>query len=399
MKKITFILLLPLLVFALAWGVFFYRKNLRGAAPAVREPAEDVIELLPKNTEAPPEMVASGPFRRPAGFSISVFAENLPAARVMRLDERGNMWVSRTRAGAITLVEIKDGKAVSQNDVFRNLKNPHGLVLDPDNPFLLYFAEEHRISKVSLYSDGAPEKIADLPEGGGHSTRTLLLDKAGKLLVSIGSSCNVCVEKDERRAAVWSLDRDGSNFQVFAKGLRNSVFLAVHPETGKIWATEMGRDLLGDDVPPDELNILEAGKDYGWPYCYGKNIHDDVFDSQNKIACQDKAPAFFDFQAHSAPLGLAFIPENSAWPEDYWNDLLVSFHGSWNRSVPTGYKIVRMKLDRAGNFEGLEDFVTGFLPSGAEALGRPVDILIDADGSAFVSDDKAGVIYKIEYRK
>ena len=182
-----------------------------------------------------------------------------------------------------------------------------------------------------------------------------------------------------------------------------------------MWATEMGRDLLGDDIPPDEINIIEEGKNYGWPNCYGKNIHDDNFDKNTYIRnpCMEpfETGSHVDLQAHSAPLGLAFVPEwgidsnmcfegleaacGGGFPDEYWNDLIVAYHGSWNRTNPTGYKLVRVKMDDYGNSIGVEDFITGWLgPKGV--LGRPVDVKFH-NGALYVSDDKAGVIYKIEY--
>lgn len=185
---------------------------------------------------------------------------------------------------------------------------------------------------------------------------------------------------------------------VIARGLRNSVFFTWHPVTQKLWATEMGRDNLGDNTPPDEINIIEEGKTYGWPNCYGKNIHDSEFDKKVYVRnpCMEpfETPSTIDIPAHSAPLGLAFIPSNSDWPKEYWGNLLVAYHGSWNRSTPTGYKVVRHKFNEKGDYQGVEDFITGWLtPKGA--LGRPVDILVRPDGTLYLSDDKAGVIYKI----
>jgi len=218
----------------------------------------------------------------------------------------------------------------------------------------------------------------------------------------VGSTCNVCNEKDWRRAKILVSNTDGSDLKVFASGLRNSVFMALHPVTQQVWATEMGRDLLGDDIPPDEINIVEEGKFYGWPTCYGKNIHDTNFDKNTYIRnpCDEKfgeIPSYIDLQAHSSPLGLAFIPANSMWPEEYWNDLLVAYHGSWNRTEPTGYKIMRFLLDEKGNYVGREDFISGWLTKDNRALGRPVDILIQPNGTMYISDDKAGVIYRVVY--
>lgn len=408
MKRQIFWYLGALFAAAVLVGMgFFAWRNLRGAGPALKEPSRDITALLPATGQedaASQEMVGNGPGENktgfpltlPAGFSISIFAKDLPGARVLVFDPAGNLWVSRTTAGAITLLEIQNGIVVKRTDVLKGLRNPHGLVFDPADPAALYFAEENRISRFAVNGGGAPEKITDLPSGGGHFTRTLLFGADGKLYVSAGSSCNVCVESDARRAAVFSLNKDGSDLQEVASGLRNSVFLINHPTTGKIWATEMGRDLLGDNVPPDEVNIIDQGGDYGWPYCYAKNVHDDFFDPRRTVSCQDKIPSQIDIQAHSAPLGLAFVPNGSSWPEEYRGNLLVAFHGSWNRSVPTGYKVVSYRFDGQDNPLAAEDFIAGWLV-GASVLGRPVALVFEGD-ALYLSDDKAGVIYKISYR-
>jgi glucose/arabinose dehydrogenase len=409
MKKIVLVILLVIISIGAAWAATFYWKNLRSIGPAFREPPEDISEVI-NTTEMP--------LKLPPGFSIEIFAKDLPGARVMTFDNFGNMWVSRTSEGVVSLLEIdrESGKVNHQDDVFRDLQKPHGLAFDPDFPNVLYIAEEHQIQKIGTYSDDPGEIILELPQGGGHFTRTLGFGPDKKLYISIGSSCNVCRESNPRRAAILQHDTKTQITEIFARGLRNSVFFAWHPETQKIWATEMGRDLLGDDTPPDEINIVEEGKNYGWPICYGKNIHDTAFDKNTYIRnpCMEpfETGSHIDIPAHSAPLGLAFFPKEwsrsstpsvgiadprfgsaESGPEEFNGDLLVAYHGSWNRSEPTGYKIVRVKLDKQGNFEGVEDFITGWLtPDGA--LGRPVDIVFKGD-SIYVSDDKAGVIYRV----
>lgn len=404
-RKIHFIIVIVVVILSSWVGIFLW-KNLRGSTPAFFAPKEKITDLIPssaENSNSTTDNPESGlnvtglPLKLPEGFKISIFAENLSGARVMIFDSFGNMWISRPSEDVVTQLEIQGGKVVRQNDILVGLNNPHGLALDPDQPSLLYIGEEDKITKITLYSDGNYEKIADLPSGGGHSTRTLLFGPDKKLYVSSGSSCNVCVEKDARRAAIYSLNRDGSDFKKFSDGLRNSVFMTINPRTNEIWATEMGRDLLGDNTPPDEINIISEGKNYGWPYCYGKKIHDSNFDSSGtKVEfCQTTQSSQIDVPAHSAPLGLDFL-ENPKLPSKYENDLLVSYHGSWNRSVPTGYKVVRHKFDQQGNYEGVEDFITGWL-TGGSALGRPVDILEVDDGRIFISDDKAGVVYLVEY--
>jgi len=335
-----------------------------------------------------------------SGFSLNIFTKDLPGVRAMALDGFGNMWVSQTSEGKITTLEIKDGIVTRQHTVLKNLNKPHGLVID--NNFL-YFAEENKITKLALYSDDTGEKIAILPPGrGGHFTRSLLLGPDDRLYVSIGSTCNVCNETDERNAAIYSLNKDGTDFKKVASGLRNSVFMAVNPVDGKIFATEMGRDNLGDDLPPDEINIIEQKnnepQNYGWPICYGKNIHDTNFDKntyiRNPCMAPFETPSFIDLQAHSAPLGLAFIPEEG-WPEEYWYNMLVAYHGSWNRSEPTGYKIVRIKMNAKGEYLGMEDFISGWLTKAGEKTGRPVDIKVLSGGTAYISDDSAGIIYRL----
>src|SRR5690606_15519878 len=190
------------------------------------------------------------------------------------------------------------------------------------------------------------------------------------------------------------------DYKEYATGLRNSVFMTVHLVSGQVWATDMGRDWLGDDLPPDEVNIIKEGKNYGWPVCYGKNIHDTNFDKNTYIqnACMEpfETPSHIDLRAHTAPLCLAFFPDN--WPEEYRHDLLVAYHGSWNRTEPTGYKIVRYDLDEQGNVLGQEkDFLQGWINEKNEVTGRPADIFFTKKKTIFISDDKAGTIYLIKY--
>ncbi|OHA09443.1 MAG: hypothetical protein A3B37_01940 [Candidatus Sungbacteria bacterium RIFCSPLOWO2_01_FULL_59_16] len=383
--------------------------------PPFGPPPRDITDVIPPSGGPPAGENSTGmPLKLPPGFSISIFAKDLPGARVMRFDSFGNLWLSRTSEGAVTLLEIdrERGTVRNQSDVFRDLEKPHGLAFDPQKALLLYIAEEQRVWRVTTYSDDPGEEVLQLPSGDGHFTRTIAFGPDNKLYISVGSSCNVCRESDERRASILRYDpafakatAGKPEAEIFARGLRNAVFF-TWDAARRMWATEMGRDWLGDDLPPDEVNVVEQGRNYGWPICYGKNIHDPEFDKNVYVRnpCEEphEAASFIDIPAHSAPLGLAFVPAVSDWPEDYWYDLLVAYHGSWNRSSPTGYKVVRHKFDAAGRYEGVEDFITGWLvpssvggltPSGA--LGRPVDIIVQPGGVVYLSDDKAGVIYKI----
>ena len=400
MLKGKIIIIASLVVSIAAISVFiaaFYRQNLSGAWPIFFSPSGIIEQQAGED---------NSPFTLPPGFKLSVFAKDLAGARALAFDRGGNLWVSRTSQGAISKLAIKNGKLESQTTVFSGLKNPHGLAFDPAEPDMLYIAEETKISKVDI-SQPAPrlQKVIDLPKGGRHFTRSLQFSPDGRLFVSIGSTCDVCREPDQRHAAIYSLNKDSSDFRQVAKGLRNTVFFVFNPSDGKIWGADMGRDLLGDDTPPDEINVIDpyaaAAQNFGWPICYGKNIHDTAFDKNTYIRnpCMEpfELPSRIDLQAHSAPLGLAFVPDQSGWPQEFRNNLLVAFQGSWNRSAPTGYKVARLILDSNGGFVRQEDFISGWLtPQGA--IGRPAGLIFDTAGNLFISNDKAGTIYKASHK-
>jgi len=418
MKKfMIFISVVLPLVFVIWAGVFYY-NNLRGVGPAISEPPEDIAVLIDQaganNTEFPLDV--------PDGFGVSVFARDLPKARVMVFDPLGNVLVSQTRENDITFLKVEGGEVVSRKDAVPHvsLNHPHGMLLncnEGERPCELLVAEEGRIRSFEYYPETGNtrpgEVLVELPNGGGHRnhfTRTLHRAPDGTILVSIGSSCNVCVEEDDRRGTIQALTQSESGewgLQVYATGLRNAVFLA-NDAWGQVWVTEMGRDELGDDLPPDEINILEDRQldsndlpgNYGWPFCYGENIRDDDFVFKNgfKIDCGAGQSSHIDLQAHVAPLGLEFIPDGIGWPEEYHGDLLVAYHGSWNRSEPVGYKIARFSIGEFGIVldENEQDFIAGWLTDDSKALGRPVDLEFH-DGSLYISDDHAGVIYKVSY--
>jgi len=354
------------------------------------------------------------PLRVPDGFSISIFAEGIEKPRVLQRDPAGNIIVSLPSEGKVVALPDRntDGVADEVVIVADGLNRPHGIAarcysadeIGVEFNCHLYIAETDKVSYFEFDRENLKainrKKIFDLPGGGNHFTRTILFmpyPNEDTLLTSIGSSCNVCKESDSRRAAILASDFLGGNIRIFATGIRNAVFMAIHPISGAIWATEMGRDWLGDDLPPDEINIITENSDYGWPYCYGKNVRDSDFSKDKRLRCNESVgtlPSYIDIPAHSSPLGLAFIPEEG-WPEEYWYDLLVAYHGSWNRSEPTGYKVVRFDLDEQGNVLDVEDFITGWLTDEGNILGRPVDIMAEPGGTLYISDDYTGVIYKM----
>jgi len=344
--------------------------------------------------------------KAPPGFHISVFAQDVDGARMMIFTPGGVLLVSEAGEGKV--VALLDSKHVGNADktvtVLQGLNEPHGLAFFEGK---LYVAENDKVRRYDWDEANLratnPQKLADLPTGGGHSTRSIVFH-GGKMYVSAGSSCNVCIEKDPRRATVMEFNPDGSGQKIFAKGLRNAVGLAVNPKTDTVWVTVNGRDWLGDDLPPETIYDLgKDGGDAGWPYCYGDRVPDQDFTKPGDGRCNNVLEPKVQMQAHSAPLGLGFYA-GSQFPAEYRNNIFVAFHGSWNRDVQTGYKVVRVKLDDKGQPVGVaEDFITGWLAPGETKkgrwMGRPVGIVFGSDGAMYLSDDAGGVVYRITYGK
>lgn len=354
----------------------------------------------------------------PDGFKAIYFAKGITGARVMEWDSKGRMLVSQTSEGKVSVLEDKNGDGIAESVkvLLDDLDKPHGLSMkcNPvgNPPCHLYVAQHGELSRYAYDSENLIvsqyTKLLDLPKSktDRHYSRTLMFlgsPHENMLLISIGSSCNVCEEENDMRGKIIAYDIEKKTTMEYAKGLRNAVFMVLNPINGNVFMTEMGRDGLGDDIPPDEVNMLEPARvisegapHFGWPLCYGKNIHDGDFDKRNYIRdpCEDMDSSFADLEAHSAPLGLSFIPEEG-WPEDLWFDLLVAYHGSWNRTDPTGYKIVKMGIDGKGNAMKTEDFITGWLTPEGEKLGRPADIKAMPGGIIYITDDMNGVVYKV----
>jgi glucose/arabinose dehydrogenase len=334
----------------------------------------------------------------PPGFGISVFFQGLSNPRMMALGPDGELYIAERGAGRIVRLPDRDGDGVADKVevVADGLRAPSSIAFYTDGS--LYVGETTRILRLSgPDGDGVfqeQETVIDGLPGGGHSTRTVLFSSDGRYLyVSIGSSCNVCVESDERRATIMRYNPDGSGGEVYARGLRNAVGVTFRPGTDELWATNNGRDWLGDDQPPETIYKVNEGDDAGWPRCHAGRIVDPDFGSPG--ACDGVAVPSVEMQAHSAPLGLVFYT-GAQFPQEYHGDLFVAFHGSWNRSVPTGYKVVRISM--AGGGPGaVQDFAVGWLREDGSRWGRPVDVLTGPDGSLFVSDDEGGVIYRIFY--
>lgn len=394
--SVTWRLLLILLAVGLSIVV-----GLRARAALAQAATEALVERV---LEVPP-VWRSGPLaeerrlRLPPGFRVGVFAAGLEGARFMALGPGGEVYVgsaSGGRAGRVSRLLDQDGDGVAEaaQAFVEGLRLSHSVAYRGG---WLYVGETHQVVRVQdADGDGVAERrevvVPDLPEGGSHFTRTIAFGPDGMLYVSIGSTCNVCLEQDPRRATVMRFRPDGSGGEIFAAGLRNSVGLAFHPRTGELWATDNGRDRLGDDFPPDELNVVRQGQHYGWPRCNADRQPDPDFG--DPAFCATTASPALGFQAHSAALGLAFAG-SMRLPAAFEDSLFVAFHGSWDRGVPTGYRIVRVTQQNDLPVR-YDDFVIGWGDT-SPAWGRPVDVLVAADGSLLISDDRVGAIYRVSY--
>ncbi len=336
----------------------------------------------------------------PPGFSLQLWAVGVPTARMLLVTQAGDLLVTSPRADSIRLIERdrdEDGSPDGVSLLLAGLDRPHGL--DWHDGWL-YIGEGDAISRVrfdpeSRAISGEPERIiTGLPNGGNHWTKTVRVGPDEKLYVSIGSSCNVCEEEDERRASMMRFDLDGSNGEIIATGLRNSVGFDWHPVTGKLFATDNGRDLLGDDFPPCEINQVEEGGFYGWPYANAPKIADPDLGALAPEKVAMTIPPVHNLPAHTAPLGMAFYDEG-AFPQEYQNAAFVALHGSWNRRKKQGYEVLAIHFDDEGGSRA-EKFVTGF-QVGDDVRGRPVDVAVGPEGELFISDDYTGSIYRVVY--
>lgn len=309
----------------------------------------------------------------------------------------GAVYVSQPASNRITRLVDANGDGVAEPSVaVTGVDRVHGMAFHDG---WLYLANAGGVSRVHIGADGKavgePEYVNHYSRSGAHWTRSILFGPDGGMYVSIGSSCNLCVEKRADRAAVMRYDADGSHGRVFARGLRNAVGMAVEPATHAIWVTQNERDNLPpnhEDLPPEEINILVDGGDYGWPYCYGNRIPNPEY--HDAARCARTIPPALELQAHSAPLGITFLTTATQLPAGMRGDALVAFHGSWNRSVPTGAKVVRIHV-RDGKPVSYDDFITGWQRPNGSRWGRPVDLVVLHDGSVLISDDGSGEIVRI----
>ena len=336
----------------------------------------------------------------PAGFSVSVYADNVPNARSLALGDNGVVFVGSGREGKVYAVQDAnhDGIAEQRHIIAENLTMPNGVAYKDG---ALYVTEISRILRYDhinqqLANHPKPVVIYDqLPSDKHHGWKYLRFGPDHKLYTAVGAPCNICNPEQDIYASLVRLNPDGSGFEIIAKGIRNTVGFDWQPGTDNLFFTDNGRDHLGDDVPHDELNHWTAkGGHFGYPFCHGGDTPDPELAGERK--CAEFTPPVWQFKAHVAPLGIRFY-QGKQFPAEYQNQLFVAQHGSWNRTEPQGYKVVQIKF-KQGQAVAEQDFITGWLQADGSALGRPVDILTLPDGSLLISDDKLGVIYKVSYQ-
>lgn len=334
----------------------------------------------------------------PPGFKIAVFARDIKNARSLARGTNGTIFVGTRSSGNVYALVDADGdyQAETRQVIASGMDTPNGVAFHEGS---LYVAEVDKIWRFDeiesqLSSPPVPVLVSDaFPLDAWHGWKYIAFGPDGKLYVPVGAPCNICESEDFRYASIMRMNADGSGLETFASGVRNTVGFAWHPETQAMWFTDNGRDLLGDDIPNDELNrATQAGMHFGYPYCHAGDVPDPRFGE--KRPCSEFTPPVQKLAPHTAALGMKFYT-GDLFPEAYRNNVFIAEHGSWNRSQPIGYRITRVVLDgdRAVSYE---PFAEGWL-SDNKAWGRPVDILQLPDGSLLVSDDHANAVYRISY--
>jgi glucose/arabinose dehydrogenase len=334
----------------------------------------------------------------PPGFRISVYASGVPNAREMALGSKGTLFVGSRTAGNVYAVvpPTDEGAAARVLKIAGGLNMPSGVAFRDGS---LYVAEVSRITRYDgiedhLQSPPSPIVVNDkLPRESHHGWKFIAFGPDGMLYIPVGAPCNIC-RPDERHGIIVRMHSDGSGMETFASGIRNTVGFDWHPDTKELWFTENGRDEMGDNIPPDELNHApQKGMNFGYPDCHAGTIPDpDV----GREPCSKFTPPVMNLGPHVAAIGMRFY-SGRMFPPEYRNQIFIAEHGSWNRSVPIGYRISIVRLD-GNKAVKYEPFAEGWL-QGARAWGRPADVLVMPDGALLVSDDEAGVIYRIAYGK
>lgn len=335
----------------------------------------------------------------PPGFSIQTFATGVPNARAMALGDHDTLFVGSRSAGNVyALIDLdQDMRSDRLYIVAKGLHAPIGVAFYDDALYVSAVDRILRYDNIESLLEGPPTPItvtSALPKERHHGWKFIDFGPDGMLYVPVGAPCNVCLRSDPY-AGILRMNPDGSAMEVFARGIRNSVGFAWHPDTKELWFTDNGRDNLGDNIPPGELNrAYRKGLHFGFPHCHGVEIRDPRYGKG--VDCSNFEPPVQSLGPHVAPLGMAFY-DGEMFPEEYVNQVFIAEHGSWNRSKKIGYRVSLVRLNEAGEAISYQPFAEGWL-QGQRAWGRPADVLVARDGSLLVSDDTGNAIYRITYR-
>lgn len=342
----------------------------------------------------------------PAGFKISIAATGLGKPRMMAVSESGILYITRRDQGDVLMLSDadKDGKFEELKTVHTMFAGVHGITIHEG---FIYLCSNRILKRARIKSDGMLEEaqilMNDLPDGGQHGNRTISFGPDGMLYITVGSTCNDCNETNAENATILQATPDGRRRKIFARGLRNTIGFDWHPQTKALWGADNGTDWRGDDLPPEELNMIVDSADYGWPLVYADQkvdpTREDPAGTTKEAYAKKTKPSVLTMPAHSAPINLVFLHKAANFPQDYKDDALISLHGSWNKKNPDGYKLQRIRFENS-NPVAMEDFLTGFLSKdGTTRFGRPAGLVVSPNGAVYVSDDANGVIYSITYSK
>ena len=392
--KNTLRCLMPAICLLLAYSIAAQR-----GLPAPANTKSKVATNYPQVLDFTPEMVKM--LKVPAGWQVDIAAYGLGHPRMLYAGSNNQLYITRRDAGDVLMLKDNnnDGKLEDLITIVADFKGVHGITVKDD---WLYLCNNTELRRYKMSADGTVGQvevlIKDLPNGGQHPNRTMDFGPDGLLYMSIGSTCNDCKEADKEMATILQIDPKTWKRTVFASGLRNTIGFDWQPKTNEMWGVDNGRDWQGDKWPPEELNHLIQGANYGFPYAYGKReideTREDPAGNSKAEVVKGTQPSVLEFPAHSAPIAFKFFGVTANIPSEYAGDALVCWHGSWNSSDPVGYKVQRIRFSN-GAAVGAEDFLTGFL-KGNTRFGRPAGVAITLSGTVYISDDANGVLYAIK---
>lgn len=345
-----------------------------------------------------------GYLEAPAGFSVEIYADSVPNARQMTMGENGILYVGTRRDGRVHAVVDSDSdhKADTVYTIASDLRLPNGVAYKDGSLYVAEVSKIWRFDDIDNHLDDPPTPVLitdDYPTEGHHGWKYIAFGPDGKLYVPVGAPCNVCNMEKENPvfASLTRINPDGTEREIIAHGIRNTVGFTWHPETGNLWFTDNNRDWMGDDLPPGELNELtDEGQHFGFPFLHASNVWDPEFGEEGKNMNVDFKPPVRELGPHVAPLGVMFYTGNM-FPDSYKNQAFIAEHGSWNRSKKIGYRVTMVKFDNAGNPVSYEPFISGWLQGEDDVRGRPVSLLQLEDGSVLISDDHGSKIYRVTY--